>query len=332
MGLGGDIVQMNIGQIFQSPFVPSVDLTGQTIVITGANTGLGFEAAKHLYSLNVSYLILACRSERKGEKAKNDVIASSRRSTPGKVEVWPLDMSDNASILAFGERLKTLPCLDAFIANAGVDRNHFELDQGYESCITINVISTYLVAFLALPKLYESSKLNGRPSRLVIVGTVVHIFAKHEYLVLPQPGQVFASLNNDQKADMGDRYNLSKLISLLSLQQLAKEASIKYGQDTPVICFPNPGWCRTELFRTNNGGLGGRIGLRLIGRSAEEGSRALVHAAVTDEDFHGKYISECRVKPVSTWMRTDEAPKVGIKVWAELKTILEHIQPGVTQL
>jgi len=48
MGLPGDILQMQRGQIFQTPFVPSVDLTGQTIIITGANSGLGFEAAKHL--------------------------------------------------------------------------------------------------------------------------------------------------------------------------------------------------------------------------------------------------------------------------------------------
>ena len=48
MGLPSDILQMNIGQIFQTPFVPSVDLAGQAIIVTGANTGLGFEAAKHL--------------------------------------------------------------------------------------------------------------------------------------------------------------------------------------------------------------------------------------------------------------------------------------------
>jgi retinol dehydrogenase-12 len=48
MGLPSDILQMNVGQMLQTPFLPSVDLAGQKIIVTGANSGLGFEAAKHL--------------------------------------------------------------------------------------------------------------------------------------------------------------------------------------------------------------------------------------------------------------------------------------------
>lgn len=51
------------------PAVIKTDLSGKTVVITGANVGLGFEAAKHFASMNPARLILACRSKEKGEKA-----------------------------------------------------------------------------------------------------------------------------------------------------------------------------------------------------------------------------------------------------------------------
>ena len=63
---------------------------------------------------------------RKGKKARKEVLASARKPSPGKVEVWQLDMSEYSSVLAFGDRIKSLARLDAFIANAGIDTIQFE--------------------------------------------------------------------------------------------------------------------------------------------------------------------------------------------------------------
>jgi NAD(P)-dependent dehydrogenase (short-subunit alcohol dehydrogenase family) len=271
----------------------------------------------------------------KGEKARKDLLASGRISTPGKVEVWQLDMSQYSSVLAFGDRVKTLSRLDAFVANAGIDTTQFEKFEGHESTLTVNVVSTLLVALLAIPKLRESAKLQQKPSRLVLTGSVVHIFAKHKYLSEPGLGEIIKTLDDETTADMADRYNLSKLVLLLGYRKLAEEVRRSSAQEqNPVILnFVNPAWCKTELFRVDDGGIGGRIGLALIGRTAEEGSRTLVHGAVAaGEETHGKYVSECRVKPESSWAPSAESAQVEKRLWTELVGILEEIQPGVTAL
>jgi retinol dehydrogenase-12 len=134
---------------------------------------------------------------------------------------------------------------------------------------------------------------------------------------------------------MSDRYNLSKLVELLAYRQLAAQlhCSAQNGLASVVATYVNPGWCRTELFRSNDGGVSGRIGLRLIGRTAEAGSRTIGHAAVAaDGNSHGKYMSECRVKPESTWVRSKEGASVEKRLWKELVDILEGIHPGVTDV
>jgi retinol dehydrogenase-12 len=102
------------GQLLQTPTLPQADLTGQTIIVTGANSGLGLDASKHLARLNVSHLILACRSVSKGEVAKEQILASTRKSST-KIEVWPLDLCSYVSVLDFAARCKTLSRLDTVI-------------------------------------------------------------------------------------------------------------------------------------------------------------------------------------------------------------------------
>lgn len=272
----------------------------------------------------------------KGEEARKAVLAAAagKTSSKPKVEVWHLDLANYSSVLTFGERIKSLPRLDALLANAGIDTTHFERVEGHESILTVNVISTFLSAVLAVPKLRETSEIHRKPSHLTVTGSVIHIFAKDNYLSEPGPGHIFKSLDDETTADMNDRYHLSKLMVLLAARQLAEQlrhGSEKGGSSVIVNCV-NPGWCRTELFRTHDGGFGGRLGLRLIGRSAEEGSRTLVYGAVADEDSHGKYLSECRVKSESTWVRSDEAARTEKRLWTELVDILEGIRPGITKL
>lgn len=347
MGFFGDVVQMNVGQVLQNVPVPQHDFRGKTFVITGANTGLGFEAANHLYvtfssrrrdvepsnqcnsyRLGASRIVLACRDLAKGETARRKMLKGCRnKSFAGKIEVWQVDMSSFASVLSFGDRLKILERLDGLIANAGISTNIWSSCEGWESTLTVNVISTMLVAFLALPKLRETALVTQKPGHLCLTGSVVHIFAKSEALCVPGP--ILESLNDPSTADMADRYNLSKLLLLLCFRAFSEKLE---KQDSVIVNYVNPGWCHTELFRTDDGGIGGRVGLRLIGRTSEEGSRTLVNAITQGVDSHGRYLSECRIKPESTFVRSEKGATVQEKLWKEMIGILEDVRPGITRL
>src|SRR5438045_5791845 len=94
-------------QFFVTPPVPDHDFNGQTVVVTGSNTGLGLEAARHFVRLNAAKVILAVRSVEKGEAAKRDILQTTRR-TVDCIEVWPLDLARYDSVKQFVARAQGL--------------------------------------------------------------------------------------------------------------------------------------------------------------------------------------------------------------------------------
>ena len=320
------------GQLFQTPTLPKTDLTGQTIIVTGANTGLGLDACKHLVRLHVSHLILACRSLSKGEAAKEKILASAPKPNT-KIEVWPLDLCSYASVLDFAGRCNTLSRLDTVVENAGVSFNEYSTAEDNETTITVNVVSTFLLALLLLPKLRQSAAQFNTTPRLPIVGSAVHFWATTAELTKPAQGKIFETLNEKQSANMAGRYFLSKLVVMFCVRELAARTSAsaaKNGTPTVVVSNVAPGWCRTDLFRHEEGGVGQRMALKVIGRSSEEGSRTLVHGAVAGKEAHGQYLSECQVKPASAFVRSKEGGNLQKRLWEELMAKLEMISPGIS--
>jgi retinol dehydrogenase 12 len=192
-------------QFFATPTRPNTSFTDQTIIVTGANVGLGLEAARHFYRLNCAKLILAVRTVSKGESAKEDIVRSVRYRTDGAevVEVWPLDLSSTKSTLAFADRVKGLPRLDAVVENAGVLLHGWIVDEGFEQSIQVNVLNTFLLALSVLPKLADTkARYSGSSPHLEIVSSEAHRFTKLKEL---NAADVYAALNEKDKADMTDR-------------------------------------------------------------------------------------------------------------------------------
>ncbi|KAH8742915.1 hypothetical protein F5883DRAFT_634513 [Diaporthe sp. PMI_573] len=147
-------------------------LADKTVIVTGSNTGLGLEAARHFVRLGAAQVVLA---------------------------VWQLDMSNYDSIKAFATRCSLLDRLDVVVANAGVLKNTYEDSNGTEITIKVNVIATFFLAISLLPILRKSRSKTGQTPRLVITGSVVHEMAKFRERYQPS---IFEALTKTRTAAM----------------------------------------------------------------------------------------------------------------------------------
>lgn len=189
-------------QFFTKPPVPTADFSGKTIIVTGANVGLGKEAVKHFVKLHAAKIIIAVRSTSKGEAAKAEIVRECKVA-PNVIDVWPLDYSKYASCKEFAARLATLDRVDAVVLNAGITTEKFEIFEDNESQVTVNVVSTVLLALLVLPALRASATKNkGSTPIITIVGSGVHAYTK-----FPEQKErnIFTACNNPKKARMSDR-------------------------------------------------------------------------------------------------------------------------------
>jgi len=216
---------------------PQESLVGKTAIITGSNTGLGLEAARKYAQLGVSKLILAVRNTTKGEEARQDILTSlkvttaktqwvSQGPTGGdvaqaedaakRIQVWELDLGSYKSVQAFAERCeRELERIDIVIENAGIATYQYVKMEDNESTITVNVISTFLLANMLIPKLKETAqKFSVRPT-LTIISSGVHFWAQLSERSKVQPGgKLFDVLNDPKTAVMNDRYNVSSKFTL----------------------------------------------------------------------------------------------------------------------
>ncbi|KAF2731282.1 retinol dehydrogenase 12 [Polyplosphaeria fusca] len=313
-------------QLFVGLPKPTGTLTGKTALVTGSNIGLGKEAARHFVSLGASTVILAVRSASKGAAAKEDILKTTK-ATADVVQVWELDMSSYDSVLAFAARCdKELERVDVAVLNAGVAKGKFEMAEKDESTITINVVSTFLLALALLPKMKATAQTFDTRPNLEIVSSEVHMFTAFKERSAPQGG-LFDLLGQDTgKVDMADRYQISKLLEVLFVRAMVQRRS---SLQIPVtINYVNPGLCHSALSRDASFVL--EIGKFLLARSTEVGSRTLVHAAMQGGVAHGEYMSDCKITQPSKFVLSEEGYVWQERVWDELTKKLEAIKPGVT--
>ncbi|PTB39359.1 hypothetical protein M441DRAFT_70493 [Trichoderma asperellum CBS 433.97] len=286
------------------------DCQERTFIVTGANSGLGYECAKHLARLGSSRVILGVRSREKGEAAKKAIETDTGCDT-NILQVWEVDLGSYESVAAFAQRAgEELHRIDGIIENAGTAETSWVEKEGNETTMTVNLFSTLLMALLMLPHLHKSAKQFGIVPQLVIIGSGLAFQAKPIWETL-DIGNIFEDLR-DRK-----NYPLSKLLLTFAYFEFARRAA--FSRTGVTITMVNPGACKTNLPRHLNSIVRLQVGvvLSLIGRSAEIGSRTLLHGLTVGEEAHGRYLSECEIS--EEWQ---------VRVWEDVSATLEKACPG----
>ena len=323
-------------QFFRTPAYPTSSFAGQTVIVTGSNTGLGLEAARHFYRLGAAQLVLAVRTVSKGHAAKEDIVRSvPSRTDAGSIEVWQLDHASTASTIAFAERVKTeLRRVDVAVLNAGVNNPTFQLSEGYEQTTQVNVLNTFLLALMLLPRLNESkTNLPDSTPHLTVVSSEAHRLTRFEEINAPD---LYAKLNDEKGYSQQPRYQVSKLLEVLLVRELVARlqssttGGASAGPPPVIINLVNPGLCTSTLgVRDAQPPLVVRIVRRILDRTTEVGARTFVLAASAPAASHGEFQSDGKTQDVEAWIYTDVGQNAQRKVWEQTVRVLEERRPGV---
>ncbi|MCB1690864.1 MAG: SDR family NAD(P)-dependent oxidoreductase [Halioglobus sp.] len=205
------------------------DQTGRTVVVTGANTGLGFETARVLSAMGARVLI-ACRSQQKAEDA---IARIEELNGPVDVSYVPLDLGDLASVRRCAKKLQSEARIDVLVNNAGLMVPPYELTKdGFESQFGVNHLGPFALTGLLLDKLADTPS-----SRVVNTSSVAHNVGKI----------AFEDINAERSYKASQRYGMSKLANLLFSYELQRRLDAAELPILSVAC--HPGIASTELSR-----------------------------------------------------------------------------------
>ncbi|KAJ8335296.1 hypothetical protein SKAU_G00409350 [Synaphobranchus kaupii] len=276
-----------------------VRLNGKTVLITGANTGIGKETARDM-AFRGARVVMACRDLSRAETAAAEI----RRTTGNEnVVVQQLDLASLHSVRQFVRGyVASEDRLDILINNAGVMMCPKGLtEDGYETQLAVNHLGHFLLTNLLLEKLKSSA-----PSRVVNVSSITHRGGKIHFDDLCFEKTQYDSLVS---------YRQSKLANVLFSRELARRT-----KGTGVTSYAlHPGVIRTELSRHVEVGYPVLRALLtapayLLMKTPHQGAQTSIHCAVSEglEDQSGCYFSDCAVKETAAEGRDD---LVALRLW-----------------
>ena len=249
------------------------NLSGKCYLITGGNSGVGYEAAVHLRRANADVLI-ACRSATKGAEA-----ISTLRQVPGSgaVKLVPLDLASMESVRKANDLIRThVDGLDGVVNNAGIMAPPQQTTvDGFELQLATNHLGHFLLNALTF------DLVRARAGRIVPVSSMAHRTA---------PGINFDDPMFTKKYSASDAYSQSKLANLMYGLELARR--LKAAGSSVISVSAHPGYSATNLQSTGPTGLMKRIWAItnvIAAMHPREGSLGEVLAVAGKEARNGAY-------------------------------------------
>lgn len=263
-------------------------LDGKTVVITGANTGIGKETAIDLAKRGAR-VIMACRDMERGQAALKEVVENSANEN---VACMKLDLSDTKSIREFADNInKGEERLDILLNNAGVMVCPYgKTADGFEMQIGVNHMGHFLLTYLLMDLIKKSA-----PARIINVSSMAHLVGSIN----------LEDINSEKSYDKSRAYSQSKLANVLFTRSLAKRL-----EGTGVTAYSlHPGVVQTDLWRHLNGPQ--QALMKVVSpftKSSTQGAQTSIYCAVEPslENESGGYYSDCAPAKCSAKAQNDD--------------------------
>ncbi|XP_061843232.2 retinol dehydrogenase 14b [Nerophis lumbriciformis] len=278
---------------------PADTMRGKTVIVTGANSGIGKALAGELLKLQAR-VIMACRDRERAAEAARDI---QEQSGPGRGEVVvkELDLASLKSVRKFCQEIQEEETtIDVLVNNAGIYQCPYaKTEEGFEIQLGVNHLGHFLLTHLLLDLLKRSA-----PSRIVVVSSKLY---KH--------GRVnFEDLNSERDYDKAFCYSQSKLANLLFTLELAQQLE---GTGVTVNAL-TPGIVRTGLGRHVHIPLLAKplfsLASTLFFKSPLEGAQTPLYLACSSEvhGVSGKCFANCEEEELLAKATDEQAAK---KLW-----------------
>ncbi|TPX31986.1 hypothetical protein SmJEL517_g04833 [Synchytrium microbalum] len=279
-------------------FVPTnSDLSGKTYIITGANAGIGKEAARWIAAHKAAKIIMAVRTPAKAEAAKNEII-SKTGVDPNVIEIRKLDLASLASVREFAAGIVSdKRPVDVLINNAGMTNAlgpQRKTSDGFDETFQSNHLGHFLLTLLLIPVLAETAK--GKPAgsvRIANVSSDLHFRGKVD----------LGNLNGEKKPINGNvQYCNTKLMNVLFTRELAQRLE-KHNLNITTTS-PQPGFTISDLGSDRTSSNGFLYGIfttvrNLVGRTTEQGTATIIEAATAPAagKTNGAYWTDMKAYP-----------------------------------